>query len=758
MVDSLPSVVRIETRIESRNWVEIGIGFGGKIGIRDRIRVLNGIRDGNRESGAGSRSGSGQGKGAELGSGTGSGLVTEADLGSGTGTGAGSRIGKESEDKDGSGRGNGIRIGNGGGDEDRIDIGIGSGRKIGKVIGIRNGSWGEIGIRNGIGSKLDDFLKLVEERWHDPQEAQKATDAILTLSSIKFRCEAAFRHLKHSLTHHEVLKLHDPDNPFIVTTDANQYGIGVVLAQQEGLKLRPVEYLSKKIPSQKLAKFTYEKELYAIYKSLTHWRHYLLGRFFYVRTDHQPLKWMRTQPVLSDALLKRCIEVIEQYDFEPQYIKGEYNKVADALSCRPNFLGALITEFGLVDDVTRSLADAYREDPFMAEIIRRLEAKDKVTSDEFVLVNGLLFLENAGNKRLCVPNRESLRSLFLGECHDATGHFGYKKTAANLLQQFWWPTMRRDSKLYVETCQVCQRDKPRTQAPLGLLKPLPVPERPSESLSMDFMDTLVSSKSGMRYVYVILDRFSKYASSWLGSQTVPAPGDSVYIPPGESIYLDVVTPHLELVVVEGSLLFDDMRDVGLTAKYIVVRKGLMQVGLPNAPYTHKAVITMTCDVDCQEIPIYGSKVLALRDGTLQMHGLPKIPSWTRLDGTVYPGDTMLTLAEPVNWQEGDEIAIAASNFDHSEVDTVTILSIRNGKTVTFEPPLKYEHIGYNMVLDGKVIDTRAEVAVLTRNVVFQGDEDSENDLFGGSIMMHSVGDNNLTAQLSNVEIRRAGEL
>ncbi|GBG69713.1 hypothetical protein CBR_g4544 [Chara braunii] len=321
------------------------------------------------------------------------------------------------------------------------------------------------------------------------------------------RCEAAFRHLKHALTHYGVLKLPDPDKPFIATTDASQYGIGAVLAQQEGKKLRPVEYMSKKMPSQKLAKSTHEKELYAVYKALTHWRHYLLGRFFILRTDHQTLRWMRAQPVLSDAL-KRWIEVIEQYDFEPQYIKGEYNKVADALSRRPDFSAALLTEFGFADNVIQFMVEAYSEDPFMSEIIRRLEAKDKVTSVEFELVNGLLFLDKAGNKRLCVPNRESLCSLFLGE--DGTGHFGFKKTAANLLQRFWWPTMMRDAKLYVETCQVCQRNKPLTQAPLWLLKPLPIPERPGESLSMDFIDTMVTSKSGMRYLYVIVDRFTKY--------------------------------------------------------------------------------------------------------------------------------------------------------------------------------------------------------------------------------------------------------
>ncbi|GBG79816.1 hypothetical protein CBR_g30080 [Chara braunii] len=196
------------------------------------------------------------------------------------------------------------------------------------------------------------------------------------------KCEAAFRHLKHALTHYEVLKLPDPDKPFIVTTNASQYGIGAVLGQQEGKKLRLVKYMSKNMPSQKLAKSTYEKELYAVYEALTHWRQYLLGRFFILRTDHQTLRWMRTQPVLSDAL-KRWIEVIEQYDFEPQYIKGEYNKVVDALSRRPDFSAALITEFGLADNVTQSMVEAYREDQFMSEIIRRLEAKDKKTSAEF---------------------------------------------------------------------------------------------------------------------------------------------------------------------------------------------------------------------------------------------------------------------------------------------------------------------------------------------------------------------------------------
>ncbi|GBG79127.1 hypothetical protein CBR_g28842 [Chara braunii] len=325
-----------------------------------------------------------------------------------------------------------------------------------------------------------------------------------------YECEAAFKQLNHALTHHEVLMVPYPQRPFVVTTDASQYGIGAVLAQQEGKKLIPAEYMRKKMPSKKLTKSTYERELYALYKALVHWRHYLLGRFFYLRTDHQTLKWIKTQPVLSDAL-KRWIEVIDQYDFKLDYVKGEYNKVADVLSRKADYLGALISEFGLSEDVTRSLGEAYKEDPITIDIINKLQAKDKATSDEFVMVDGLLFLEKAGFKRLVVPSREILRSLFLGKCHNAMVHFSYRKTIANLVHRFWWPNMIDDAEKYVETCQVCQRDKPRNQALLGSLKPLPIPAGPGQSISVDFMDTLVTSKNGKRHIFIIVDRFTKYA-------------------------------------------------------------------------------------------------------------------------------------------------------------------------------------------------------------------------------------------------------
>ncbi len=52
---------------------------------------------------------------------------------------------------------------------------------------------------------------------------------------------------------------------------------------------------------------------------------------------------------------------------------------------------------------------------------------------------------------------------------------------------------------------------------------------------------------------------------------------------------------------------------------------------------------------------------------------------------------------------------------------------------------------------------RAEVALITRNVVVQGDSNSAADQFGAHIMLSSPGDNSLTGRIGYIEIRQAGQ-
>ena len=66
---------------------------------------------------------------------------------------------------------------------------------------------------------------------------------------------------------------------------------------------------------------------------------------------------------------------------------------------------------------------------------------------------------------------------------------------------------------------------------------------------------------------------------------------------------------------------------------------------------NKAVITLCGTVTDPEIPIYGAKVLGVRQGVLDLHGRPVNPTWTRLDETAVAGDTSIRLQVHAVYEE-----------------------------------------------------------------------------------------------------------
>jgi hypothetical protein len=71
--------------------------------------------------------------------------------------------------------------------------------------------------------------------------------------------------------------------------------------------------------------------------------------------------------------------------------------------------------------------------------------------------------------------------------------------------------MYNDVEKYVKSCDKCQRNKVINDKPTGLLQPLPVPTRPWESISLDFVTHLPITSTGMDAIMVVVDRFSKQA-------------------------------------------------------------------------------------------------------------------------------------------------------------------------------------------------------------------------------------------------------
>ena len=227
----------------------------------------------------------------------------------------------------------------------------------------------------------------------------------------------------------------------------------------------------------------------------------------------------------------------------------------------------------------------------------------------------------------------------------------------------------------------------------------------------------------------ITSRWSE-AATWPDG-AVPAAGAAVTIPADKAVLLDVSPPPLASLRIDGSLVFDD-QDLALTSSSILVA-GTLRIGTSGSPYTHAAVITLTGAPGDPDVAGMGSKVLGvLPGGTLDLHG-PSRTGWTRLAATAPAGATQVALAASPGWRGGDKIVIASTDFDPNRAEVATIQSI-SGASVTLSQPLLYSHFGQLQTYEGTTVDERAEVGLLTRNILIQGDSASSAGGYGGHMM------------------------
>src|SRR5690606_12569740 len=133
---------------------------------------------------------------------------------------------------------------------------------------------------------------------------------------------------------------------------------------------------------------------------------------------------------------------------------------------------------------------------------------------------GLMYYKS---DRIYIPNDPSLHTRILHECHDVRGHLGKDKTIDQVKRRFYWPKMDREIHEYVIGCDSCQRNKPSNQQKIGLLQPLPIPDRPWQQVSMDLITQLPRSRSGKDAIVVFVDKLTKMVHYAATTTTVTAP-------------------------------------------------------------------------------------------------------------------------------------------------------------------------------------------------------------------------------------------
>jgi G8 domain/Right handed beta helix region/Secretion system C-terminal sorting domain len=263
-------------------------------------------------------------------------------------------------------------------------------------------------------------------------------------------------------------------------------------------------------------------------------------------------------------------------------------------------------------------------------------------------------------------------------------------------------------------------------------------------------------------------------ATWGGVK--PVAGAAVTIAAGKHIILDENTPALAGLTINGTLEFD-RKNVSLTAHWIMLM-GTMYVGSAASPFTHQATITLNGTDVNQNIMGMGTRGLMVMGGTLELHGTPPTKTWTKINAHAPQGSTNLSLLESVNWKVNDQIVVAPTDYPSTgvaqkmSINAISGTSLTtsvgmnaqrwgllqyataSGMSLTYSPPPATVVAGTPIVLD-----ERAEVGNLTRNIVIQAPDDArwQNDKFGCHVMIMRQGTTQGIAHVNGVEIRRGGQ-
>jgi hypothetical protein len=107
-----------------------------------------------------------------------------------------------------------------------------------------------------------------------------------------------------------------------------------------------------------------------------------------------------------------------------------------------------------------------------------------------------------------VPSSERAKLIWEAHYSRVAGHFGIKKIVEMLQKHFNWSKLRQEVSKYIRSCIACVISKP-TNKKQGMYTHLSTPDMPWESISMDYMSDLPSTKQRNDCVFLVFYRFSK---------------------------------------------------------------------------------------------------------------------------------------------------------------------------------------------------------------------------------------------------------
>ena len=200
----------------------------------------------------------------------------------------------------------------------------------------------------------------------------------------------------------------------------------------------------------------------------------------------------------------------------------------------------------------------------------------------------------------------------------------------------------------------------------------------------------------------------------------------------------------QTISIEGKLNCENAENQVIHADHIVVKNGgTFNCTIPDESKKIRFELTGA-----------NKEILVESGGTLEFHGSQRT-SWVRLLITADAGTDTIQF-ESNDWHEGDELAIAPTDYEIEEYEVVKIAErlANDGSILRLSEPLKFKHFAAFQSFNAKLLDSRAEVALLTRNIQIYGDESSLETKNGATIKIRGEGAN---GYFENIEMRFVGK-
>eukprot|EP00253_Pinus_taeda_P021621 PITA_21621 len=281
----------------------------------------------------------------------------------------------------------------------------------------------------------------------------------------------AFDSIKRSIINALALSTPNFSNHFILYTLASTLSYAAVLTQINNQNLEaPISFYNSNLQGAELNYSKVEKQAFAVYKAVKHYRPFLLKPHTKVIVTFLAVRQLLIQRELGE---KRAnwVTALQEYDLEiksAKIVRGQ---------CFCKLLAG-------ASNIQESKDDVLSRQNYDSILLRRLEK----------------------------PEAQKV----LQELHDepAGGHFGADTIAHKIIHAgYYWPTLFKNTHEYVRKCRSCQISSGRQRKPAFPLQPVNI-EQPFEQWGLDIIGEITPQSSKQhKYILTATDYFTKWVEA-----------------------------------------------------------------------------------------------------------------------------------------------------------------------------------------------------------------------------------------------------